>query len=236
MVSEAMRAGLVRKLYAASKEADALNKRFAESDIAAETVSDKLFSMISDTQTPQGVLAIVEMPVYDFQEISAQENCFYLCLEGISDPGNVGTMIRTAEGAGVSGIILSGDTVDLFNPKAVRATMGSVFRVPFFISENFISDMADLKKKGFQLYAAHLQGERTFYEEEYRGNIGLLIGNEANGLTRQASELADIKVKVPMEGEVESLNAAVCAGILIYEIYRCRNGGTNETKRIYCRA
>ena len=235
MVSEAMRAGLVRKLYAASEEADTLEERFPERTAAAEIISNKIFRMISDTQTPQGVLAVVKMPVYDFREISAYENCFFLCLEGINDPGNIGTMMRTAEGAGVTGIILSKETVDIFNPKAVRASMGSVFRVPFFISEDFISDMTALKEKGFQLYAAHLQGKQLFYEQKYQGKTGLLIGNEANGLTGRVSELADVQIKVPMEGETESLNAAVCAGILMYEIYRYKNGGINETKGVHRR-
>ncbi len=235
MVSEAIKAGLVRKLYTAREEAVTLKGKFPENAAAAEVVSDKVFSLISDTQTPQGILATVNMPGYHFPEIHKKENCFLLCIEGINDPGNMGTMIRTAEGAGVDGMILSKETVDIFNPKAVRASMGSVFRVPFFISEDFISDMTALKEKGFQLYAAHLQGKQLFYEQKYQGKTGLLIGNEANGLTGRVSELADVQIKVPMEGETESLNAAVCAGILMYEIYRYKNGGINETKGVHRR-
>ncbi|MDR1700061.1 MAG: RNA methyltransferase [Lachnoclostridium sp.] len=223
-VREAIDIGLAEKIYVSMSETDLLGDKLPEAaDI--EIVSDQIFSLISDTTTPQGVLAIVRKPKFDLNEITKRKNSSLLCLEGIRDPGNMGTIIRTAEGAGFDGLILSKETVDIYNPKTVRATMGSIFRVPFFVSEDFHTDLSGLKRDGFQLYAAHLHGERKFYEERDHGKIGILIGNEAAGLSKNISDLADVRIFIPMEGKLESLNAAICAGILMYEVHTCKNKG-----------
>lgn len=222
MVSEAMASGYIKQLFVTQNEADTLIKQLPEAEDMVEWVSDKVFSLLSDTKTPQGILALVKMPVYCREELERKADCSFLCLENINDPGNLGTMMRTAEGAGFTGLILSKDTVDIFNPKVVRATMGSLFRIPFFIEEDFAAAMRELKEQKFTLYAAHLQGRRIYDEETYPGKLAVLIGNEANGLTDPVSELSDIILKIPMEGKLESLNAAVSAGILMYEIYKAR--------------
>lgn len=145
-----------------------------------------------------------------------------IILENLQDPGNLGTIVRTAEGAGVTGILLSADCVDIYNPKVIRSTMGSIYRVPFCYSRDLHADLARLKRQGVRLYAAHLKG-RDFYDRfGYCDASGFLIGNESRGLTEETAALADTFVQIPMCGQVESLNAAVAASVLMYEANRQR--------------
>ena len=146
--------------------------------------------------------------------------CFFI-LENLQDPGNLGTILRTAEGAGVTGLILSSDSVDPYNPKVVRSTMGAVFRVPFAVVDDFGQMLDTLQKEGIAIYAAHLDG-KIFYKYDYKESCAFLIGNEGNGLTEAAVAAADRKILIPMKGQVESLNAAVAATVLMYEVLRQR--------------
>ena len=184
-----------------------------------EVVADSVFDAMAETVTPQGVLAIVKMPEYSLEEMIDKAGTLVL-LENLRDPGNLGTIIRTAEAAGVSGVILSKESVDIYNPKVIRSTMGAVYRVPFLYVEDFQTPLKELRAKNVRLLAAHLQGKKTFDKADYNGKVGILIGNEANGLTEEASELANEKVLIPMAGSVESLNAAVAAALLMYEAFR----------------
>ena len=181
-----------------------------------ETVSDSVFDAVAETVTPQGVLALVKMPRNTVEEL-ADTGKNLLLLETIQDPGNLGTMLRTAEAAGFGGIILSADSVDAYSPKVVRATMGAVFRVPFVYAEDFPGMLKKLQARGYRLFAAHLKGSVSYDEADYRGKAGILIGNEGNGLTEEAAAACDMRVRIPMEGKAESLNAAVAAAILMYE-------------------
>ena len=142
-----------------------------------------------------------------------------LLLEHLQDPGNLGTILRTAEGAGVSGIIMSADTADIYNPKVVRATMGSIFRVPFCYVDDVPETVMWLKTQGVRCYAAHLSGT-DLYRQDFRGSSCFFIGNEGNGLTEELTGLADGKIRIPMAGQVESLNAATAATVLMYEAFR----------------
>lgn len=191
-------------------------------DLDYEVISDSVFKDISETKTPQGIMGIVKKPAYSLDEILKIRNSFLLLLEDIRDPGNLGTIIRSAEGAGVTGIVLNDSCVDMFNPKVIRSTMGSIFRVPFYQSPDFISTLKEIKRQGILIYAAHLDGKVYDVEESFVDSCGFLIGNEANGLSDLVSDMADIKIKIPMEGKVESLNAAVAASILMYETARQR--------------
>lgn len=188
-------------------------------DIPCEIVADSVFDAMAETVTPQGVLAIVKMPEYSLEDMIADAGTLVL-LENLRDPGNLGTIIRTAEAAGVSGIILSKESVDIYNPKVIRSTMGAVYRVPFLYAENFTELLHHLRKQEVRLLAAHLKGRKTFDKADYSGKIGILIGNEANGLSEEVSELANEKVLIPMAGSVESLNAAIAAALLMYEAFR----------------
>ena len=143
-------------------------------------------------------------------------------LHQLQDPGNLGTMLRTGEGAGITAVIMSKKTADLFNPKTIRSTMGSVYRMPFLYVEDVVSLKAELEQKGIRTFAAHLKGKNSYDQENYQGGTAFLIGNEGNGLTEEAAEAADCLIRIPMCGKVESLNAAMAAGILMYEAARQR--------------
>ena len=184
-------------------------------------ITAEQMSRISDTQTPQGIMCIVKQPSYTLEDIISddRENGLYMVLEDIQDPGNLGTIFRTAEGAGVKGIILSRGTVDIFNPKTIRSTMGSIYRVPFLYVENLHETINKMKSMDIKVYAAHLKGEK-YHDEEHYGRCAFLIGNEGNGLKKETADLADTYIKIPMSGKLESLNAAVASAILMYEYER----------------
>lgn len=185
-------------------------------------VSDHVFKHMSDTKTPQGVLAVGIQPIYTFEQISRGTQPLVMVLEDLQDPGNVGTILRTAEGAGVSGILLSKKTADLFSPKTVRSTMGSIYRMPFYYADDLSASIEKLKGDGYAVYAADLAGGVWYDEKDYTGKTAILIGNEGNGLSETLCRSADGAVCIPMEGRAESLNAAMAAGILMYEAARQR--------------
>lgn len=187
-----------------------------------EVVSDKVFCQMCDTQTPQGILTVLKKPSYTLEEILGGENPLIMVLEDLQDPGNAGTIIRTGEGAGVCGVILTKTCVDITNPKVIRSTMGSVYRIPFLYVESVVSLKESFREKGIVSYAAHLKGKNFYDGESYRGGTAFLIGNEGKGLTEEAAAAADCLIRIPMNGQVESLNAAMAAGILMYEAARQR--------------
>ena len=199
-----------------------IQDKCSQANAVYEVVADNVFKSVSDTQTPQGIMAVVAMPEYGLEQLLDGEKTHLLILERIQDPGNLGTMVRTGEGAGVTGIIMNKTTVDLFNPKTIRSTMGSIYRVPFYVTEDLPALMKQLQEKGISLYAAHLKGEHSYDEEDYKKACGFLIGNEGNGLSNEIADLADTYIKIPMEGQVESLNAAISATLLMYEANRQR--------------
>ncbi len=192
------------------------------SQLDHELVTDSVFKEVSETKTPQGIMGTVTQIRYRLEDMLRTPDACLLLLEDIRDPGNLGTMIRTAEGAGITGIIFGDSTVDIYNPKVVRATMGSIYRVPFYQAPDFHETIAAIKKQGIIVYAAHLMGIPYDTDGGFRGRCAFLIGNEANGLSEQAAGLADTLIKIPMAGKVESLNAAVAAAILMYEAARQR--------------
>ena len=212
------------RLYVAESFAkDPANKKFLAKYPRYEMVTDPVFSAMADTQTPQGVLALIRQYAYTIDDIIAAEGPAHLMiLESLQDPGNLGTILRAGEGAGMTGMIMSKDTVDIYNPKVIRSTMGSVFRVPFLYTDDLEETIRAVKKRGVRLFAAHLEGARNYEQEDYNGPVGFLIGNEGNGLTDVTAKAADAWVKIPMAGKVESLNAAVAASILMFETARQR--------------
>ena len=227
--TESLKAVYVAESYEKNPENQALLKELAgkckDSNAIFETVADGVFKNVSDTQTPQGIMAVVAMPEYHLEQLLDGRQTHLLILESIQDPGNLGTMVRTGEGAGITGIIMNKTTVDLFNPKTIRSTMGSIYRIPFYITEDLSKTMDILKKEGVSLYAAHLKGKQYYTEENYTKACGFLIGNEGNGLSDEIANQADTYIKIPMEGKVESLNAAISATLLMYEANRQRRMG-----------
>lgn len=205
-------------LAVSNKLAFILQQKYA----LVETVKKDIFQKMCDTKTPQGILCLVEMPEYEFEKILDRENGLFLVLEDIQDPGNLGTMIRAGEGAGVKGVIMSSHTVDVYNPKTIRATMGSIYRIPVVCQEDLADSIKIMKRKGIRTYAAHLEGENAYDKEDYHKATAFLIGNEGNGLSRPIADLADSYVKIPMLGKVESLNAAIAATLFMYEAARQR--------------
>ena len=187
-----------------------------------ETVSEEVFRKMSDTQTPQGVLTVLRRPEYRLDELLKQEKPLFAVLEDLQDPGNLGTIVRTGEGAGITGVIMSAQTVDIFNPKVIRATMGSIYRVPFVYVENIVETIKDMQESGIHTYAAHLKGEKYYDSFSFREPTAFLIGNEGNGLKKETADMAEFYLKIPMEGKVESLNAAIAAALLMYEAHRQR--------------
>lgn len=187
-----------------------------------ETVTDEVFAKMSDTQTPQGILCVLRRPVYEPEQLLDQTAPLLVLLEDIQDPGNLGTIMRTGEGAGITGVIMTKGTVDLFHPKTVRATMGSIFRVPYLCVEGLEEIIGKLHERGIQTYAAHLDGKRYYDSFSFREGTAFLIGNEARGLRRETAGMAQNYLKIPMEGRLESLNAGVAASLLMYEAHRQR--------------
>ena len=188
-------------------------------------VSDTVFKSMSETKTPQGILAVAEMPDYRLLDKGFLEQAYtkngkikLLVLEDTADPGNLGTIMRTAEAAGVTGVIMGKGTVDIFNPKVVRSTMGSIFRLPFAYEEDLKETIKELKKQGISFYATHLKGEKSYKDIKYSDRSAILVGNEARGLSYDVADLADTYVLIPMQGKVESLNAAVAAALMMYEV------------------
>ena len=223
MLKEAMDAGLLNKIYMSESfyhDKPEASGTFKEYEY--EIVTDSVLKQVSDTMTPQGIMGTVKMPTYDINWMIDKDDAFILLLEDIRDPGNLGTIIRTAEGAGVTGIILNASCADILQPKVVRSTMGSIYRVPFYEEADFIGALSWLRLEGFKLFAAHLSGISYDTEGSFLGRCGILIGNEAAGLSWEAASLANNLIKIPMEGKVESLNAAVASAILMYEVARQR--------------
>lgn len=186
-------------------------------DINYEIVKDDVFKKISDTQNPQGIVAIVKQPEYDLEKIIHKNpKGRYIVLNRLQDPGNLGTIMRTAEAAGIAGVIMDKDCVDIFSPKVVRSTMGAVLRVPFVYTDDLKESVKRLKVNGIKCFAAHLKATTDFREADYSNGAAFFIGNEGNGLSDEVTALADEKIYIPMQGKAESLNAAVAASLLMY--------------------
>lgn len=185
-------------------------------------VSEKVFKELTDVVTPQGVLAVInkesETDSIAIKGVDTSAR-YILALDNLQDPGNLGTIIRTADAANLKQIIVSKDTVDAYSPKVIRATMGAIFRVKIIEVENLKETLLSLQKRNFKIVTTSLQTENSIYDIDYKNKV-VVIGNEANGVEKEIQDLSDYKVKIPMIGKTESLNAAVAASIMIYEYVR----------------
>lgn len=212
----------VEAIYVAESQEEKFLEEIKKYDMEYIILSDKIFREISDTGTPQGILAIVNYKPLGLEDLILRDekNCIII-VERLQDPGNMGTIIRTSEGAGITGIMISSDSVDIYNPKVVRSTMGSIFRVPIYISDNLVEDIETLKRKKIVVYGAHLDG-KDLYENSFLDDCAFLIGNEGNGLSNEVSKKVDKLLRIPMKGMVESLNAATSVAVIGYEVLRQR--------------
>lgn len=208
-------------------------------------VSSEVFSKISDTQTPQGVLCVLKRPEMSLEEVigsgkvnggrktersresgsggDISRTPLILLLENLQDPGNLGTILRVGEAAGVTGVVMSKGCVDIFNPKVIRSTMGSIYRMKFTVCDDILEAVKEIKSAGITTYAAHLHGSLGYTEYDYKKPTCFFIGNEGKGLSDEITALADKRLLIPMEGSVESLNAGIAAAVLSYEAHRQRS-------------
>ena len=179
-------------------------------------MSDVLFKELISTEQPQGIVAVINMN----EKPLDLNGSFYLLCDKVQDPGNLGTIIRTAHAVGVQGIILTKGTVDIYNEKTIRSTMGSIFYVPIHYDDENFTLVKKLKMEGFKTVVTSLDTDKNFFEEDIRGKVLLTVGNEGNGVSDEVYELADIKVKIPMPGNAESLNVAIATSVIMYEKIR----------------
>ena len=182
-------------------------------------VSKKIFEAISDVNTPQGILAVIkkcsEMPQ---QEILYNEDIIVV-LDGVQDPGNLGTILRTVDSVNLKQIILSQKCADPYNPKVVRSTMGAIFRLNIIESKNIVETIKDIKKNKYKILTTSLEANESIYTANLNKKA-IIIGNEANGVSKEVLEMANEKVKIPMLGKTESLNVSVATGVILYEYVR----------------
>lgn len=236
----------ISEIYIAQSRVDDISTLFERNGLncAVEIVADALLEKVSDTKHSQGVLAVVRMPEYVTEDLfgGGQKSVgadtvalkagrvdvgepFLLFLENVADPGNLGTIFRVAEAAGVTGIVMTRQTVDVFSPKVVRATMSSIFRMPFVYMNDLASVMEDIRQAGGGVYAAALGGEELYEAEGFCKPVGIVLGNEAHGVSEETIKACDGAVRIPMCGKIESLNVAMAAGVISYEIFRQRRNG-----------
>ena len=196
--------------------------KIPELDCPVYKAYEKIFNQISTTQNSQGIMAICRMPSPSLQDERSEsrqsgdfkvENSLFILCDNIQDPGNVGTIIRTCEAAGVSAVILGKGCVDLYNPKVVRSTMGAIFRLPIQTDINLVDF---IKKSKRRTIAMALSDSENFHNLDLSGEISIIIGNEANGISAEVLEAAEIHAKIPMAAG-ESLNAAVATGVVVFE-------------------
>lgn len=189
----------------------------------AETVSRSVMEKMTGTVTPQGILAVVRQERRSLEDLA--KGGLILLLDRIQDPGNMGTILRTAEACGADGVLCDAASADPWSPKTVRSTMGAVFRLPVAVEEDLSAALGILQRKGYTAFAAHLQASGDFRKAVWPKKSIIMIGNEANGLSDALTVAADRRVIIPMRGRAESLNASVAAALLMYEWNRHQNGG-----------
>lgn len=186
-------------------------------------VKDSILKLLSNTETPQGVIAVVNQ---HNTQLPVKEG-FYVLVDKLQDPGNMGTIIRSAHAAGAAGVIATKGTVDIYNEKTLRSTMGSIFNIPI-IEDKDLSIIDSLKNKGFKLIVSSLENSKNFYEVDLTENVIIAVGNEGSGISDEVYRLGDMKVKIPMPGNAESLNAGAAASIMMFEAVRQKLTTTNK--------
>lgn len=197
---------------------EALARAAREAELEIEFVTEQVIDAMADTVTPQGVIAVCRQFPTSLKDIIASEPRLIAILEEVRDPGNAGTIIRAADSAGADAVILTGRSVDLYNPKVVRATTGSLFHVPVAVMPELDAVLERVKSAGLQVLAADIKGEDLLSARStLAAPTAWLFGNEARGLTDENLELADRAITVPIYGKAESMNLATAASVCLYE-------------------
>ena len=198
-----------------------LLKKIDKLGVEHTMISNDNLLQIAQTETSQGVIAIAEQKEYVLSQIDLENKfCFLVLLDSVQDPGNVGTIIRTAEAAGANGVILSKGCVDVYNSKTIRSSMGAIFNIPVVKTQNLKDTVDFLKKKGVRIFATDVKAKEQHFNVRYSGKSAILLGNEAQGLKSDIISKADEKIKIPIMGKSESINVATAASVVIYERVR----------------
>ena len=193
------------------------NLMYAVAKYSCVYVDEKVFNTITEVQNPQGILAVVGKKNKQ-EEINYNEDVIVI-LDDIQDPGNLGTILRTIDSVNLSQVIISKKSGDVYNPKVIRSTMGAIFRINVIESYSLLDTIKNLKKHKFTIISTSLDTDKTIYDIQYK-KVAIAIGNEANGVSKEIQEISDSKIKIPMLGKTESLNASVATGIVLYEYVR----------------
>lgn len=186
-----------------------------QKDTKVYSVTEQILKSISSTDNPQGIVAVVNNKSISLEN----EQGFYILVDKVQDPGNMGTIVRTAHAAGALGVLITKGTVDTYNEKTLRSTMGSIFHIPIIQDDN-LEQVQFLRSKGFKLVVSSLDTESNFYDVDLKGKTIIAVGNEGSGISKEISDVSDIKIKIPMPGGAESLNVSVAASIMMFEVVR----------------
>lgn len=211
------------KLLESAQGKDLLG-RISDCGVELINVSEEIFESLSDTQAPQYVMAVVNFSFEKLENVMKKDGENYLILlDRIQDPGNLGTIIRTAEALGFDGILLSEGTVDIYNPKVIRSTMGAILQIPIIYYEDYRQAIEDLKSNEIKIVSSSLDTDNMVYDVDLSRNVAIVIGNEGSGISDDIIASSDELIKIPMIGQAESLNAGIASGIIMYEVLRQRN-------------
>jgi TrmH family RNA methyltransferase len=224
LVEEAVKAGAPITTIVYSLDKDKPEELYAATEARIEWigVSGQVLEKCSDAHTPQGIFAVVEKPTLAAEELwTTGLRDLVVVIDGVQDPGNLGTIIRSADAVGASGILLGAGTVDVYNPKTIRSTMGSLFHLPI-VEGDLLDILPRAKAEGAQLVTTSLQAEHSCYETDLCRPTWIILGNEARGVSPEVAAESDRKVIIPMQGQAESLNVAMAATVLLFEASRQR--------------
>ena len=219
-IEEAIKEDVIKYIIYSSKlfETKGYDRVF-DNTIEKYEVADEVLKKICDTENPQGICAVVEKKKWNIKDI---KNTFVAVADGLQDPGNLGTIIRTCDAAGAGGIVIIKGSVDVYSGKTLRSTMGSIFHLPVIFYNDFKSFAVDFKNEGYTIYTSDINASKYIYGCSFDKKTAVVIGNEANGISDEHMIYSDLSIKIPMLGMAESLNASTAASIIIYEIVRQR--------------
>lgn len=208
----------VTQAFVESEHWTAFEDTFRHRNTKWRVLADQQFKRLSDTETPQGILLVMNIPRDRYRRPGLRRASFVLLLDGIRDPGNLGTLIRTADWYGVNAIILSQDSVDPYNPKVLRSSMGSIFHTPVYFSENLADDAVSLKENRFWIVAAAVNGKKVLQTTHFKKPVALVLGSEAHGINAALQNRADLTVRIWKYGQAESLNVAIAGGVVMHHV------------------
>ncbi|MDD3704681.1 MAG: RNA methyltransferase [Clostridiaceae bacterium] len=215
---------LVSESFAASNKYNEFAVVFNDNNIPVYYTEDKIFKSVCETDTPQGILAVSAKPEYDIDSIISKDELSLILLNELRDPGNVGTIIRSADACGLDAVIISKGSVDLYNGKTIRATMGSLFHMPVIQGLDTQDTLEKLKNNEVITIGADPHSSESCIDLLHYKKSAIIIGNESQGINSDIKSILDINVKIPMPGRAESLNAGIAASILMYELYVRKRG------------